>query len=210
MIKPAPWKLEGSGFLVLLKRSALKKVDGSPIEGRGWFSYLMCLEYRNTPVGDYRELLLIPTLTPGTKGASFTISHIYVDSQDSLESGRSNWGIPKELADMPWTQTRKTMALDTLDGDQSWHASVKSLGPSLPFNTRLLPFPIIFQHDHDGKTYRTRPSATGWSSLGKVETLDLDGFADIQSYPKSAVVSVTFVSKFSMRFPEAEVFDSSE
>ena len=209
MIALAPWKLSGCGFVIMLRRSALEYEDGRPLEGHGRVTYLLCMHYETSGVGPYREVLLIPGRSELLR-PTYTISRILVDSGDSLESGRANWGIPKYLGELDWRQEGRHMELTTQVGDSEdveagfhGHAAVRTVGPSVPFNTR--PIPIAFLHTLDDKTFRIYPSASGWSSLAKVESLDMDGFGGVRTFPKEAVISAFAVSRFSMRFPTARI-----
>jgi hypothetical protein len=62
--------------------------------------YLMLLKYRDSPVGPYNELAYIPgKYTPGKCSTPiFSVQRIWVDSNVSVDGGRTNWGLPKVRA----------------------------------------------------------------------------------------------------------------
>lgn len=63
---------------------------------------LMLLDYATSPVGPYRELLLIPGTFTVSGKTYLRVSHIYVSSTASVVNARRNWGIPKRLAVFTW------------------------------------------------------------------------------------------------------------
>ncbi|WIA37550.1 hypothetical protein OEZ86_014457 [Tetradesmus obliquus] len=66
--------------------------------------YLMLLKYKSSPVGPYNELAYIPGKYKAGKCSTplFSVQRIWVDSEASVHGGRSNWGLPKELAKFNW------------------------------------------------------------------------------------------------------------
>jgi len=84
-----PWFLHRGGFL-------------PPELGEGFeggLGALMLLDYRQSPVGPYRELLFVAGRNLRFRHQSFSISRIYASSEASAAAGRENWGIPKQQAD---------------------------------------------------------------------------------------------------------------
>lgn len=107
---PPPWTLRGEGIILLFKFSkewidacshisdALKK------RFRGGLGYVMMVDYHESPVGPYRELLIIPGKF--RKNRKHVISRIVVDSEASTINGRANWGIPKETFPIDWKKEK--------------------------------------------------------------------------------------------------------
>jgi len=82
-VAPAPWPLRADGYALVLRQPS----------GRG-VRCAMFVDYAASPVGPYRELLMIDR-TIAIAGRRFpTISSIYVSTQESVDNGRRNWGIP--------------------------------------------------------------------------------------------------------------------
>jgi hypothetical protein len=84
-----PWFLRRGGFL-------------APELGEGFeggLGALMLVEYRDSPVGPYRELLFAAGRNLRFRHQLFSIARIYVSTEASAMGGRENWGIPKQRAD---------------------------------------------------------------------------------------------------------------
>jgi hypothetical protein len=65
---------------------------------------LYLAQYRQSPVGEYREIIVAPALLRWQGRIGAWISHIVVDSEASMIAGRSIWGLPKELASIRWPE----------------------------------------------------------------------------------------------------------
>lgn len=84
-----PWFLRRGGFL-------------PPELGEGFeggLGALMLVDYRESPVGAYRELLFAAGRNLRFRHQLFSISRIYVSTEASAAAGRENWGLPKQRAD---------------------------------------------------------------------------------------------------------------
>jgi acetoacetate decarboxylase len=58
----------------------------------------MLVDYEQSPVGPYQELLFIPGRFQFGRRRYYMVTQIYVSTQVSVENGQENWGIPKQLA----------------------------------------------------------------------------------------------------------------
>jgi len=76
---------ESSYFLAAWQRVALKRTFGA----------LMWVDYRETPIGPYRELLFIPGTVLVGSAQFFSISKIYVSTHDSRVSSIENWAFQR-------------------------------------------------------------------------------------------------------------------
>ena len=111
MQAPPPWKLKGNGYIFLYhfpkyfveKFGFLADYQANRFDG-DFVGTVMLVDYASSAVGSYQELLFIPGRLNFDKKKIFSISKIYVSSQDSVENGIANWGIPKELADFKITK----------------------------------------------------------------------------------------------------------
>ncbi|KAJ3323097.1 hypothetical protein HDU76_013725 [Blyttiomyces sp. JEL0837] len=130
----APWKLtiaRSFVFVFNVDRETHKRVlkpcqvvesDRLDSVGQG-LGALMIIQYSDSPVGPYDELILMdgpyqPRGRPSPANNPLIpdrrLPHIWVSSESSLRNGRKNWGIRKELADFQWSkisdsQTRITI-----------------------------------------------------------------------------------------------------
>jgi hypothetical protein len=81
-IEPAPWTLRGSAIALVFRRGVLAFI-----------------RYTESNVGPYDELLWLAPFQRGPEGRAHQVPAIFVSSQASAQSGRANWGLPKELAE---------------------------------------------------------------------------------------------------------------
>ncbi|KAK0454044.1 uncharacterized protein EV420DRAFT_616836 [Desarmillaria tabescens] len=136
---PAPWDLKARSWTFVL--SPLSKQANFPagwaapyqaeaLAGSGEFiggpGMIMVVSYTETPVGPYDEVIYMPgrwKYADGTTGARIT--RIYVSTAASMENGRRNWNIPKQVASFSFTEDPTTSA---------WSLTVSPLdNPSTPF-----------------------------------------------------------------------------
>lgn len=106
---PPPWKLQGAGFILnywvtprFIQQSAILHHSPSPI---GRMIQVMLVRYESSPVGAYDELLILdhPLIS---KRVLSSIPKIYVSTLASVTHGQTLWGIPKELAQFEWRDTK--------------------------------------------------------------------------------------------------------
>jgi hypothetical protein len=199
----APWRLKGQGIIIVYRFSAdwvsehahLQDFQKGQFCG-GW-GYVMLVDYQSSPVGPYRELLIIPGKFDPHRRQS--ISRIYVDSQASTQNGRYNWGIPKETLPIRWTTAANSDSfLVAEQSDPVFSCRIRSGGMAFPVTTRLLP--IRLHQELCGKTFRTNPRGNGWGKLARIEHLQLNPelFPDIRKAKPWACIKV---SPFTMHFP---------
>jgi len=102
---PPPWRLRGSGYVFLFTFEPWFLRSGGfvpPELGEGFEGQLgavVLAEYRNSPVGPYRELLFLAGRNRRWRNHRFSIVRAYVSSEASTAAGRENWGIPKQTAE---------------------------------------------------------------------------------------------------------------
>jgi len=205
-VKPAPppWKLSGEGILILYKFSKdwVKKFGQLPDDLSGKFKgglgYVMLVNYHDSPVGPYRELLIIPGKFAHTRKHS--ISKIYVDSEASTQNGRANWGIPKYTLPFSWESDYGVDHINIFNADEKIFAcSVKAKGLNFPVTTKILP--IDLHQLWEGKEYHTKPTGKGWGKLAsiEIEKCNKNFFPPIQKQRPLAVVKV---NPFEITFPK--------
>lgn len=91
------------------------------------------IEYLDTPVGPYREVLACPLLLRGGSLVHTTVPFIAVDSVPSIAGGRQHWALPKVLA--AFTHADGTTTAD--GGGWRLVARTSPLGPALPVAARF-------------------------------------------------------------------------
>lgn len=217
-LRPAPWTLRGSGWIVALKLPAEHPAQDAflPDElagrGRSLASYLMYVDYAESGCGPYRELLFIPGAFPFTDGRRhLTISRILVSTWDSVVNGRSNWGIPKDRADFAVEQGgadgREECVRVTSDGREVCELRFSTLrfAPPLPVHGAMVPPRLrTLAQCFRGHTYYYAPVARGWVRPGRLLSWRFNAglFPDLGS---AAVVASLKVESFRMTFPVARV-----
>lgn len=112
---PAPWQLQGIAFVtyhwvdVAIAQSfipsdleVLSVFPGKTIGGTYW------AKYTAGSILEYNELIVFPGFIRHNNRIGGWVSHIYVDSLQSVAGGREIWGLPKELAEFTWTEDSVT------------------------------------------------------------------------------------------------------
>jgi hypothetical protein len=217
-LRPAPWDLRGSGWIVALKlpRESPALDAFVPPElagrGRGLASYLMYVDYAQSGCGPYRELLFIPGAFPfGDGRRHLTISRILVSTWDSVVNGRNNWGIPKDRADFEVEQGgadgREERVRVTSDGRELCELRFGTLRfvPPLPVHGALLPVALrTLAQRFRGRTFYYAPEARGRLRPGRLLSWRFDAalFPDLAG---AAVIAAFKVESFRMGFPVARV-----
>jgi len=214
---PAPWELEGSGYIVLLRlpRDADDAALAVPpaLRGKrcGRLAILMLVDYSCSPVGPYRELLFIPGRYPFEDGKRhYTISRIVVSTWASVVNGRRNWGIPKEQAEFHVNADLSRPGVEgiTVGSRQKPMAQLrfKPLAPPLLAPGVLIPAGLrtLAQH-HQGQLFRYRPTASAVVRPARLLQADFDPeqFPDLNGCPTLATLKV---DRFRMRFPAARIW----
>lgn len=192
MDAPAPWQLRGEG-IVLVRRD---------------LGVVMFVDYAHSPVGPYRELLFIPArLQPIGERRRLSIAKIYVSTQASVDNGRRNWGIPKELASFEVVRAsdRSERVTVAVNGRHALTLTVRHAALSLPLSTRMLParFRTLGQL-LDGKTFEVTPRGRGRVHPARVLEVSSDG-ALFPALTKRDVLLAMRLSQVKLTFPEARV-----
>ncbi|WP_348765004.1 acetoacetate decarboxylase family protein [uncultured Salinisphaera sp.] len=209
---PPPWRLTGSGYVLLLFCSqacgnrCAEAIPGLAGQARGGIGALMLVDYAHSNVGPYRELLLAPGRFDVGQRRAAVVTHIWVSTQASVDNGRRNWGLPKQLASFETIEHGS-------DGERVRvqlpdHAPVtlsfSQRGPRLPLSTRILPEAWrALEQPWNGHYYRTVIGAKTRARLARLHTINTPagcGFPDIGG--QKARVGV-YADRFDLRFPPA-------
>ncbi len=210
---PAPWNLQGKGYILLYKfnHTFIEKHGNVPdfLKGHyaGGLGSVMLVDYLQSDAGPYGELLFIPGKFDFKGRKRDTISKIYVSSQESVVNGRANWGIPKEQAEFNFEKlnSREELIRVNCVGNAVAEFVIGSGGLPFPVSTKLLPFPLV--QLHEGKYFYTSFSGNGIARLAKVEDVKInsDLFPDISLCKPIAAIRV---EPFTITFPEALIEDA--
>ncbi len=188
-IPPAPWKLQGKGFVFLYKFDT-HIIDNEQfipdwLQGKRClpWGFVMLVHYESSPVGAYYELLLIPGWFRHPQGNAFAITKIYVSSMDSVLGGRQNWGIPKELADFDW-QAQPNGGTQISVGTNAHKfliTSIQAKGWHFPLTTGLLRIPLV--QELDGQGFQVGFRGRGQARRARIVSMKTDGafFADLSN-----------------------------
>lgn len=213
---PAPWSLMGRGVIVVLKGSALANASlGYPDELMGGFKsaikVMMWVDYQHAPCGPYQELLLMPGSVIVSDQRLMSISDIWVSSQRSVDDGRANWGIPKQLGDFEVvenaavTEEGVAFKVSTVEGESLLEMACQPMGPALPMNTGWIPGKFKGMGQLlDGKEFVFSPAGKGKVRAAKVVEITKSGgvFAGLG---RKDVICAFVVSGFEMEFPVPSV-----
>ncbi len=104
---PPPWRLRGSGWIFVftfkpwfLRTGGFLPPELEGAEGfEGQLGAVMLVEYRQSPAGPYHELLFLAGRNLRWRDHRFSITRIYVSTEESAVNGWENWGIPKQTAE---------------------------------------------------------------------------------------------------------------
>jgi Acetoacetate decarboxylase (ADC) len=111
---PPPWRLQGRAFLSLhiLETERVRafipaELNIISIWPGKTIGAVVVASYGVGSVLEYDELIVAPALVHYAGNFGGWISHIYVDHPDSVAGGREIWGLPKQLAQFTWEETRQ-------------------------------------------------------------------------------------------------------
>jgi len=219
ILAPAPWQLQGRGYIAMLRfddggvqqdRFLPPTLQGR--RSRSPYAWLMFVDYAHSDVGPYHELLFIPGSFPFEDGRKhLSISRIFVSSQASVDNGRRNWGIPKELAE--FEVRYGVQGLDRIKvargGRVFAELDFKSYPLPLPFPGGLLPAGLRTLGQHrDGQSFIYAPSASGVLRPASLRRAWSDA-AEFPHLARARPVLAVAVSRFQMLFPVSRILSTS-
>lgn len=104
---------------------------------------VMVVDYLNSPVGPYREVLASPVLRRPGHGRGpmprMSVPFIAVDSETSVHGGRTHWHLPKVLADFGGDVLADASVSGAGSSGDGWSVftQAKGIGPSFPIKGAL-------------------------------------------------------------------------
>lgn len=208
MNTPAPWHLKGRGFILMyrfpeafIRDSCFLPEEWKILKWTG-IGFVMLVDYTDSPVGPYHELLIMPGKARIDKRKSRTVSRIYVDTFESMYDGRSNWGLPKEVTDFKWTQKDRRHLIQA-GSFGSWFEMRLEVG-SIPFPIHSRMLPLRLHQELDGMKYSVTPVASGTGRFCLVKDVKVDPyyFPELNMLEPLAAI---YVDPFRMTFPAARI-----
>ncbi len=203
-IVPPPWKLNGRGYIFVYKfnKNFIQNNGfvntGSKLEFAGGFGFVMIVEYKNSDAGPYDELLFIPGKTKIQNNTNYSITKIYVSTQVSVDSGRENWGIPKEMAHFSFENLHQKREIIRVGREKEifFEAEVSHSNFYFPITTRLLP--IVLQQFYNHQLYFTQFKGSGRATFAKIHQINI-----IPNFfpPVGKSLFGLYVDPFELEFP---------
>lgn len=207
----APWKLTGSGFILLFVANKDKMLDLHQMSledrksYRGGLGVMILANYVTSNIGPYSELLFIPGDFEYAGSLYKRITKIYVSTQASVDNGKKNWGIPKELAEFDWRKHGNHYSIKV--HDKVRHIADFSFSSVLfpfPMNTSIIPIPLL-QH-WEGKYIKTIPVAEGQARASVLNNY----FLNPNVFPMLEECSIYLpvglsIESFTMEFPVPDI-----
>ncbi len=205
ILAEAPWHLTGNAYAMIYKFPKEFVMENGFMEDfqksrfLGYFGTVMLVDYESSNVGKYQELLFIPGMFTFDWAKVFSISKIYVSSDESILNGRKNWGIPKEKADFEWLNEAdgKTSVKVRLDNKVIFEAKFNKSFLSFPLKSNWLSFKLAQKSEND--LMITPFNFNGKMKLSKVNKVLVDGthFPDVSRLSPLLTIQV---SNFKMNF----------
>ena len=201
IVKP-PWNLRGEGWISMYWLDKSKKqlfsinsnLPSNP-------ALLMMVNYHDSPIGPYHELLLIPGKYNLDKRSGYSITHIHVSTDVSTFNGRENWQIPKQTSKFLFDKKESNISFDIIDSHKkTTKLSYSNRSVSLPVFTHLIPYNILQKKLE--KCVQFRPEATGKAVLATLTNFhsNMAGFEALNHL--KPIISL-YIPSFKMTFPIA-------
>ena len=213
-LAPAPWQLSGSGYIVAIRLpdsmtdQELFVPDSLQGTRKGRLAVMMFVDYAQSDVGPYHELLFIPGQFRFSDGYHRSITRIFVSTWDSVVNGNINWGIPKDRCDfqVQYGEREDVIALRAEDGTTFAELTFRpSRWPRLPTTTSLVPARLRTLGQHrDGQQFLYTPSSKGHVKPAKLVSARFNPayFPDLS---QGKIVSCMKVTDFNMVFPLSHI-----
>lgn len=205
----APWKLNGEGLILTYSFSKKWILNNGFVPAhmhhkfKGGLSFIMLADYHESDCGPYRELVFVPGLFYIDGKYQLMITKIYVTTDESKTSGRKNWGIPKELADIDWKLKGKNILFTAHKQDKKFfELQVQSNALAFPVNNTLVPFK--FYQELAGESFSFSPTGKGRATVGKLKGLKSvqTNFPDLS---KGQFINCLHIKNFNLTFPKSEI-----
>jgi Acetoacetate decarboxylase (ADC) len=210
-IAPAPWTLSGNGHILVYRFSKefINKnghlQDYQKGNFKGIVGTIMLVDYQVSPVGPYQELLIVPGIFNINDKNRFSISKIYVSSQDSVYNGIENWGIPKEFADFKKTVNGQSENIEvSIQGNVFFKAEIVKKSFKFPISTAIFPLKLVQKLRN--KLILTNSTAKGKAMFSRLQNIEVNQefFPDVSDLKPILTLSV---ENFKMTFPVPTILE---
>ncbi|MGV9674051.1 acetoacetate decarboxylase family protein [Nocardia sp. NPDC003482] len=174
-VPPAPWRNRCVGLIWLSRPSPDTPTTLPPGTGRPLTVLNALIDYRETPVGGYHEILAAPMVRVGAR-MRFNCPFISVDSKPSLVAGRENWALPKVLAEFRGDLADAETVTATSTSGVRWRVSarIRAFGPAVPMSKKF----TIWQPFPDGELRRI-PARLSGRARAAVVRIDVESDRDL-------------------------------
>ena len=211
----APWRLGGDAYVVELKmpEEVLDRecfVPESLKDRRlGTSSRMIYVDYKDSPVGPYRELLFNPPKFRFVKGPCRTISRIFVSTPEAVVNGRENWGLPKTFAEFESRKLENGWERITVSTEGTVFAELtfSSVRFGMPYSDRWVParFRTMAQL-YEGRSYFYAPTTRATMKMARLRESKIDSkmFPDIS---KGKITLCVRLENFRMWIPAASIVE---
>ncbi|AFZ66902.1 hypothetical protein [Deinococcus peraridilitoris] len=196
------WSFHGRGLLAFYRARADLVAPERRSHFRGGLSAVMLLDYHDSPVGAYRELLYVGGFFREAGLLRPSVTRILVDSDASVELGRRLWGLPKERADFHWEEHFvRVEQQGQLVAQFAWHALAWPV--TLPVTTSFIPSALhTLAQPWASQVLLTTPRAQGQVRRARLDHVLVhpERFPDVAGASPLLSLSVT---AFHLQFPTA-------
>lgn len=208
---PAPWKLSGEAIVLLykFKKNWVENQGMLPknLKGkfRGGLGLVILVNYTDSPVGSFQELVFMPGRF--RKNKMQVITKLITDSEPNAINGQNNWGLPKEIHPILWQKAKSRDQVGVYHQERRlFSIEIEHGGIPIPVSTIF--FPIHLCQTWNKLKFFSKPLCTGWGKLAKVKNLEIDPeyFPDIRN--KKPLLALK-VNPFNLEVQEA-IFQDEE
>ena len=191
-VEPAPWRLRGDATAIFFRSGILAFI-----------------RYTESNVGPYDELLWLAPFQRSPGGRAHHVSTIFVSSQASAQSGRANWGLPKELAEFRVSRLdAHTEAVQVTRAGQPVASFLRS-PPSGTLPVALGKIPSRLRklvQVADGRAFETVPEARARCGLTRVCQLEVN--RQLLPHARGSHRRLGLhLTPFELHFPAARIFE---
>ncbi|GAB2662033.1 acetoacetate decarboxylase family protein [Nocardia goodfellowii] len=135
-VPPAPWRTRCSALLWFCRAGAVTPMalrTTERVHPRPLLTMAGIIEYKESPVGGYREVLAASAFRHG-RHFPFHCPFIAVDSLASMVAGRTNWSLPKVPAAFEGQPGQSGTMTCRSSSDVPWkvEATARGFGPAIP------------------------------------------------------------------------------
>jgi hypothetical protein len=178
---PPPWRLRGSGYVFLfafepwfLRNGGFLPPELAGPHFEAQLGVMMLVDYEQSPVGPYRELLFAAGRNRRWRHHLFSITRIYVSTEASAVQGWENWAIPKRAAEFETVKRPDGAERVLVQNDRLVDVELTvapDRGFALPAASLVAPPSLrTIRQFRDGRAWETRLS--GWGLLRPAKLLD--------------------------------------